>query len=86
MTKKKAAKTEKKTKTTPKAKEERTDIRTTVSLAGVIYDKARAQMKERGFNDNFSAYVADMIRNRDTEASVVQIQAALERLEGRHAR
>jgi hypothetical protein len=47
---------------------ERTDKRTTVSLAEVVWQMAESQMAEKGFNDNFSAYCADLIR-RDRERS-----------------
>ena len=47
-------------------KKTRSDKRTTVSLARVVWDMAEEQMKAKGFNDNFSAYVADLIR-RDRE-------------------
>jgi hypothetical protein len=49
-------------------KKTRSDKRTTVSLARVVWDLAEEQMKAKGFNDNFSAYVADLIR-RDKERS-----------------
>ena len=42
------------------------DRRKTVSLAKVVWDMANQNMKDRGFNDNFSAYIADLIR-RDKE-------------------
>jgi hypothetical protein len=42
------------------------DRRKTVSLAKVVWDMAEQNMKDRGFNDNFSAYIADLIR-RDKE-------------------
>jgi hypothetical protein len=44
----------------------RGDKRTTVSLAGVVWKWAEEMMVAKGFNDNFSAYVADLIR-RDKE-------------------
>lgn len=44
----------------------RADKRTTVSLAEVIWKMAEKQMEAKGFNYNFSAYVADLIR-RDKE-------------------
>jgi non-homologous end joining protein Ku len=44
----------------------RTDKRTTVSLAEVVWQMAEANMQAKGFNDNFSSYVADLIR-RDKE-------------------
>lgn len=47
-------------------KKTRSDKRTTVSLARVVWDTAEEQMKAKGFNDSFSAYVADLIR-RDKE-------------------
>lgn len=43
----------------------RSDKRTTVSLAEVIWTQALLNMQFRGFNSNFSAYVADLIR-KDT--------------------
>ena len=49
----------------------RSDKRTTVSLASVVWQMAEELMETKGFNDNFSAYVADLIR-RDQE----RIQAA----------
>ncbi len=45
------------TRTRPRA-----DVRTTISLAGVIWQTARELMESRGFNKNFSAFVADLIR------------------------
>lgn len=36
--------------------------RGSVSLAQVIWDKAAECMARKGFNGNFSAYVADLIR------------------------
>ena len=42
--------------------------RGSVSLSKVIWDKAEQAMRRKGFNGNFSAYVADLIRN-DSEAS-----------------
>jgi len=44
----------------------REDKRTTVSLAPVLWVMAEAQMERKGFNNNFSSYVADLIR-RDHE-------------------
>ena len=44
----------------------REDKRTTVSLAQVVWQMAEEMMAKKGFNDNFSAYVADLIR-RDRE-------------------
>ena len=44
----------------------REDHRTSVSLAEVVWKLAEEMMEARGFNDNFSAYVADLIR-RDRE-------------------
>ena|SRR5208337_1658062 len=49
-------------------KRNRSDKRTTVSLARMVWDMAEEQMQAKGFNDNFSAYVADLIR-RDKERS-----------------
>jgi O-glycosyl hydrolase len=49
-------------------KKTRSDKRTTVSLARVVWEMAEEQMQAKGFNDNFSAYVADLIR-RDKERS-----------------
>ena len=40
----------------------RQDKRTTVSLAQVVWETAEKIMEAKGFNDNFSAYVADLIR------------------------
>lgn len=47
-----------------KAKE--TSARTTVSLATVVWDAAYEMMRRKGYNNNFSSYVADLIR-RDKE-------------------
>jgi non-homologous end joining protein Ku len=44
----------------------RQDKRTTISLAQVVWDMAEEMMEKKGFNDNFSAYIADLIR-RDKE-------------------
>jgi len=44
----------------------RRDFRTTVSLAHFVWKTAQEMMKAKGFNDNFSSYVADLIR-RDKE-------------------
>lgn len=44
----------------------RSDKRTTVSLAEVVWKMAEERMDAKGFNDNFSSYVADLIR-RDME-------------------
>jgi hypothetical protein len=49
-----------------KKKPERQDRRTTISLAAVVWDWAQEMMRLKGFNDNISAYVADLIR-RDKE-------------------
>jgi hypothetical protein len=46
----------------------RTDIRTTVALAEVVWKMAEKMMEAKGFNKNFSSYVADLIR-RDREAA-----------------
>jgi len=45
---------------------QRDDKRTTVSLAKVVWGMAEEMMAAKGFNDNFSAYVADLVR-RDQE-------------------
>ena len=45
------------------AMKSRDDYRTTVSLAKVVWKWAEKLMKAKGFNDNFSAYVADLIRH-----------------------
>ena len=50
----------------PAAEEAVSTTRTTVILAKVIQGMAEQMMKERGFNNNFSAYIADLIR-RDKE-------------------
>ena len=50
-------------------KKSRQDKRTTVSLAKVIWTMAKEMMAVKGFNDNFSAYVADLVR-RDKERAV----------------
>ena len=44
----------------------RDDKRTTISLAQVVWGMAEEMMAAKGFNDNFSAYVADLVR-RDKE-------------------
>jgi hypothetical protein len=44
----------------------KTGVRTTVSLAEVVWEMAEEMMDTRGFNQNFSSYVADLIR-RDKE-------------------
>lgn len=41
-------------------------IRTTISLAKVVDDLAQEMMEIRGFNGNFSNYIADLVR-RDKE-------------------
>ena len=47
----------------------RRDKRTTISLAQVIWEMAEKRMEAGGFNNNFSAYVADLIRrDRDSGA------------------
>jgi len=48
--------------------------RTTVSLAKVVWDIAVEMTRTRGFNDNFSAYVADLVR-RDKEREEAKPQA-----------
>jgi hypothetical protein len=40
--------------------------RKTISLAPVVWVMAEAMMESKGFNNNFSSYVADLIR-RDHE-------------------
>ncbi len=40
--------------------------RTTITLADVVWEMAAELMKLKGFNNNFSSYVADLIR-RDKE-------------------
>ena len=47
----------------------RNDKRTTVSLAQVVWVMAEEMMAVKGFNENFSSYVADLIR-RDKERAV----------------
>lgn len=47
-------------------KQRREDKRTTVSLAKIVWEMAQEMMRLKGFNDNFSSYVADLIR-RDKE-------------------
>ena len=44
----------------------RSDKRTTVSLAEVVWKMAEETMDAKGYNGNFSAYVAELIR-RDKE-------------------
>jgi len=44
----------------------RADKRTTVSLDNVVWQWAVESMRKRGYNSNFSAYVAGLIR-RDKE-------------------
>lgn len=50
------------TKTPHKNRKPITTVRTTVSLARLIWDFAEQNMQEGGFNGNFSAYVAALIR------------------------
>ncbi|HEY5910857.1 MAG TPA: hypothetical protein VJA21_09675 [Verrucomicrobiae bacterium] len=38
------------------------NVRTTISLAAVVWARADRMMQYKGFNGNFSAYVADLIR------------------------
>jgi hypothetical protein len=45
---------------------QRTDRRTTISLDPVVWDWAQQLMKDKGFNNNLSNYIADLIR-RDQE-------------------
>lgn len=40
----------------------RNDKRTTISLAEVVWKMAETRMAEEGYNDNFSQYVAELIR------------------------
>ena len=54
---------------------DRKDKRTTVSLAHVVWDMATESMEAKGFNDNFSAYIADLIR-RDRERTLGKANAA----------
>lgn len=49
-----------------KASDRHLGVRTTISLAKIVWTMASAQMRDRGFNGNFSAYVAELIR-RDHE-------------------
>ena len=44
--------------------------RKTISLAPVLWGMAEALMERKGFNNNFSSYVADLIR-RDHERYVM---------------
>jgi hypothetical protein len=44
----------------------RKDKRTSISLAQVVWDWAMEMMEAKGYNDNISAYIADLIR-RDKE-------------------
>lgn len=55
-----------------KPEAERNDYRTTVSLAVVVWEMAEGLMDAKGFNSNFSAYVADLIR-RDKESNSVAL-------------
>lgn len=57
-------------------------VRTTVSLAKVIWDIAVENMASRGFNDNFSACVADLIRQdqvREAEKRLLQQESSSSR-------
>lgn len=45
----------------------RSDFRTTVSMSKVVWLMAEQMMDTKGFNGNFSAYIADLIR-RDQES------------------
>ncbi len=47
-------------------KKKRPDKRTTVSLDKLVWKWANQMMRAKGYNENFSAYVADLIR-RDKE-------------------
>lgn len=49
--------------------DEREQVRTTILLAQIVYRKATELMATKGFNRNFSAYVADLIR-RDAERNL----------------
>lgn len=57
--------------------DKRTDIRVTISLAEEIWNIARSQMKAKGFNDNISQYVRDLIW-RDKEESENRVLALRE--------
>ena len=46
----------------------RSDKRTTVSLAGVVWEMAEARMEREGYNGNFSAYIAELIRRDKRES------------------
>ena len=52
----------------------RKDKRTTVSLAPVLWVMAEAQMERKGFNNNFSSYVADLIRRDQAHSRRQQSQ------------
>ena len=47
---------------TPKNREVKKAVRTTISLAYPLHRDSLKAMQEEGFNNNFSAYVAYLIR------------------------
>lgn len=53
---------------------ERTDVRTTVSLDKVVWQMAERVMAQRGYNKDFSAFIADLIR-RDRDATFRHVAA-----------
>lgn len=71
----------------PKA---RKDKRTTVSLAQVVWDWAEDLMEAKGYNDNFSAYVAELIRRdkerEDEKKAAAPVPAEHDRPSSKHVR
>ena len=57
-------------------KPERQDKRTTISLATVVWDMAEEMMARKGFNENFSAYVADLVRRDQERAAAMEMRDA----------
>lgn len=60
-------------KTKSNSAADRADIRTTVSLAQVIWDKAQTQMIRGGYNKNFSSFVSDLIRRHDEQENIADL-------------
>ena len=54
----------------------RSDKRTSISLANVVWQMAVEMMQAKGFNDNFSSYVADLIRRDKEKQELAQRELA----------
>jgi hypothetical protein len=54
----------------------REDRRTTISLAEVVYQTAEEMMEAKGYNGNFSAYLADLIRRDKEREAEKKLQAS----------